>query len=343
MHTRANATSARPGQVWTALTAVYILWGSTYLGIAVVVSGAPPLLAASARFLAAGLIVGIAVVVRRGWTGLRITRRQFAGTALIGTLLLGIGNGGVSLASRYVPSSVTALLIASVPLWVVCLRALSKDQPAVLTWAGVAFGLAGVIALVTELESNDPSPGTGYIDIPGWQVGLWMAVILLGTMTWAYGSFISPRIVSSGWAPSNSVTLVTWQFLIVGVLIGFAGLIRGEDVGALAHADGKTIAVWLFIVMGAVVAYSSYTWLLQHAPISLTSTYAYVNPVVAMLLGWLVLSEPMTPLVLLSAMLIVIGVLFVVRAESSGVDRIGVRKPQAVAVHQHGEGRTGLG
>lgn len=311
-----HTTLARPAQVWTALSLVYILWGSTYLGIAVVVSGAPPLLAAGTRFAAAGLIVAIVVAIRLGWRALAINRRQLAGTALIATMLLGIGNGGVSLAERYVPSSASALIIASVPLWVILLRAWSRERPAAITWVGVAFGLAGVVALVAVLGHDDPAPGDGYIDVPGWQVALWLVVILLGTLTWALGSFMSPRIVKSGWAPDNSMVMVTWQFLIAGALLAAFGLTRSEDPGALTHVDTRTFVAWLLIVVGAVVAYSCYTWLLQNAPISLTSTYAYVNPLVAMFLGWLLLSEPMGPMVLGSAALIIVGVLLVVRGET---------------------------
>jgi drug/metabolite transporter (DMT)-like permease len=315
-----HTTLARPAQVWTALCLVYILWGSTYLGIAVVVSGAPPLLAAGSRFALAGVIVAVVVAIRRGWRALAITRRQLAGTALIATMLLGVGNGGVSLAERYVPSSASALLIASVPLWVILLRALSHDGPSAITWAGVAFGLAGVVALVAVLGHDDPAPGDGYIDIPGWQVALWLIVILLGTLTWALGSFLSPRIVKSGWAPDNSMVMVTWQFLIAGGLLAACGLLRSEDLGALARVDAKVFIAWLLIVIAAVVAYSCYTWLLQNAPISLTSTYAYVNPLVAMFLGWLLLSEPMQPMVLGSAALIIVGVLLVVRGETRARD-----------------------
>lgn len=321
--------------VWGALTAVYILWGSTYLGIAVVVQGAPPLLSASARFFACGLIVAAIVAVRRGVGSLRITRRQLGGTALLAVLLLCIGNGGVVLAERYVPSSVSALLVASVPLFVACLRALNSDRPAAMTWAGVGFGFAGVVALVTAVGSSDAAPGDGYIDLPGWQVGLWLGVVLFGSMCWAYGSFISPRLVKSDRAPTNSITMVTWQFLIAAAVMALAGLLRGEDPSALRQVDGRTLTAWLLIVFAGVVAYSSYTWLLQNASISLASTYAYVNPVVAMFLGWLLLSEPMTPMVLAAALLIVVGVLLVVRAESSRVaDSSPVSADRAIHAEQ---------
>ncbi len=310
---------ASSAQVWGALGSVYVLWGSTYLGIAIIVSAAPPLLSAGSRFIAAGLIVAAIVAVRSGWRTLRIARRELLGPAVLAVLLLCAGNGGVSLAARYVPSSVTALLVASVPLFIVCLRALNHDRPRAMTWAGVAFGLVGVVALVIALGRDDPAPGDGYIDLPGWQVGLWLLVVLCGSVSWAYGSFLSPRIVAAGRAPRDSGAMVTWQFLIAGVLLTAIGLLRGEGPGALDHVDGRTVGTWAFIVCAGVIAYSAYTWLLQNASVSLASTYAYVNPVVAMLLGWWLLSEPMTSTVLAAAVLIIIGVLLVVRSESRNV------------------------
>lgn len=305
-----------PVAIWSALSAVYVLWGSTYLGIAVVVSGAPPLLSAGARFFAAGVIVAVVLVLRRGFRSLVITRRELAGTALIALLLLTLGNGGVSLASQYVPSSVSALIVATVPLWVVCLRALSRDRPSALTWIGIACGFIGVAALVWSLGRDDPDPGAGYINLPGWQVGLWLLVVVVGSFSWAYGSFISPRVVQSGWAPKEPIRLVTWQFLVAGVALACGGFVHGESANALVHADARTYAVWAYIVVAGVIAYSCYTWLLQHTSISLASTYAYVNPLVALVLGAVFLAEPMTTSVLGSAVLIVAGVVLVVRAEA---------------------------
>ena len=138
----------------------------------------------------------------------------------------------------------------------------------------------------------------------------------MGPLRGALGSCMSTCIVKSGGAPDNSMVMVPWQFLIAGALLTAFGLPRSEDLGALTQVDTRTFVAWLLIVVGAVVAYSCYTWLLQNAPISLTSTYAYVNPLVAMFLGWLLLSEPMEPMVLGSAALIIVGVLLVVRGET---------------------------
>ena len=211
--------------------------GSTYLAIAIVVSGAPPLLSAGSRFFAGGLILAAIVGFRNGWRTLRVTRRELGGAALIGILLLGIGSGGVSLAERYVPSSSSALVIASVPLWLICLRTATKDRPAALTWAGVVCGFLGVGLLVAELGRDDPAPGDGYINLPGWQVALWLGVIVVGSITWAIGSFISPRLVAAERAPRNPMVLAAWQFLIAGVLLMVVGVGRGEDATAMAHLE----------------------------------------------------------------------------------------------------------
>lgn len=309
-------TTTLPTRGWAALICVYIVWGSTYLAIAVVVSDAPPLLSAGLRFLAAGLLLGLMLVIKGGIRRIAISRRELAGAALVGVLLLFAGNGGVSLAERYVPSGISALLVASVPLWVIALRLLSREHPAARTIVGVLFGLVGVAALVTVVSRSDPHPGTGYVDVVGWLVAAWMGVILLGSFLWAFGSFISPRLVRAGWAPVKPITSAFWQFLTAGLLLCLGGLATGESPSQLTQVDARTIVLWLLMVLGALLAYTCYIWLLQNAPISLVSTYAYVNPAVAIVLGVILLSEPLSGLMLVAAALVFVGVVLVVRAEA---------------------------
>lgn len=312
------AKPSSPVQIWSALSAVYVLWGSTYLGIAVVVHGMPPLMSAGARFLAAGLIVAAGVAIkRRSVSWLAVSGRQLVGACAIGLLLLGCGNGGVVLAERYVPSSMSALIVASVPLWIVLFRRISGDIPTRLTLAGVACGLAGVVGLVVSTQATDPDPGTGYVDLPGWQVALWLCVVICGSMCWALGSLLSPKLVAAERAPADALTSVVFQFLAAGVVMSLVGLGRGEDPRGIFTADTTTYLAFILIVIGGVVAYSCYVWLLQHAPVSLVSTYAYVNPVIAVFLGWLLLSEPVSWALLAVGVLVVIGVLLVVRGEQS--------------------------
>ena len=310
-----DGQTAAPG-TWAALSVVYVLWGSTYLGIAIVVEQLPPLLSAASRFGAAALILVLIVTIRSGWRRLKITRQQLAGTALIALLLPVAGNGAVSLAERYVPSSLSALLVSIVPVWIVLIRRFSGQRPARATWLGVGFGLVGVVGIVATTGSQDPSPGTGYVDVSGWLVAFWLIAVALGSLSWAFGSFISPSLANQERLPSDALASTAWQMGLAGIILAVLGFGSGESVTAFGQMTGRTIAAWIFITVAVVAAYGCYVWLLQNAPVSLVSTYAYVNPVVAVFLGWLLLDEPMNPALLGVAVLVLIGVVLVVRGES---------------------------
>lgn len=309
----------RPGAIWGALTSVYILWGSTYLGMAIVVEALPPLLSSASRFLMAGALLAAVLAIRRGPRSLLIAPRLLLGAATIGILLLGCGNGTVVMAVRYVPSSIAALIVSGVPLWIVLIRFIARERPAALTWAGVACGFLGVIGLVVATGSQDPLPGDGYVDVPGWQVALWLCAMLMGSMCWSVGSFFAPRLVAADRAPQDPFTAVVWQFLIAAAAFAAFGLIRGESIQPFFHMSAKTALAWAFIVFGGLVAYTCFVWLLQNAPVSLATTYAYVNPVVAVFLGWLILSEPVTWALLGVGAFVITGVALVVRGERTPV------------------------
>jgi drug/metabolite transporter (DMT)-like permease len=296
---------ARPVLIWVALVTVYLVWGSTYLGIRVVVQTTPPLLGMGARFLAAGLLLGAFLVVRRGPRALAVTRPQLGGAALVGLLLLLGGNGGVAVAERTVPSGLTALLVAATPLWLVVLRRTAGDRVRPMTLVGTALGFVGIAALVL--------PG-GHSSGDGTQVHVWGLVIVIGAAaSWALGSFASSRVAM----PADAFVATTWEMLIGGAGLLLAGTLGGETRGfAVSGVAGEAWA-WLtyLVLVGSLVAFSAYVWLLQHAPISLTATYAYVNPVVAVGLGALVLDEPITAAVLVGGAVVVAGVCLVVSSE----------------------------
>ncbi|MDQ6857941.1 MAG: EamA family transporter [Chloroflexota bacterium] len=291
---------ASPLAIWSALGAVYVIWGSTYLAIAIAVQTLPPLLSAGLRFCLAGLVLLAFIAVRRG---LRIGRTELIGAAMVGLLLLVGGNGFVVLAERTVPSGLTALIIASVPLWIVILRRLAGDRIHGSTFIGVAVGFAGVAFLVV------PRGSSGELDPFG--VGL----LLFATVSWALGTFLAPRLRM----PSDSLLSTGIQQLAGGLVLVVAGAAMGE----LAHLDPATwstsslLAMGYLVVFGSLVAFSAYSWLLQHAPVSLVSTYAYVNPVVAVLLGALILAEPITPSIVIGAAIIVAAVAFIVTREGA--------------------------
>jgi drug/metabolite transporter (DMT)-like permease len=290
-------------RVWAALGTVYVVWGSTYLGIRVLVETAPPLLSTGLRFCCAGVLIALWVGVRGGRGALRVPREAIAPGALIGTLLVG-GTGLVAVCEEAgAPSSYAALIFASIPLWVVLLRRLLGDRPPRATYVGVLAGYLGVAALLV--------PGQR----PG-GVGLGIALALLAAASaWALGSVATQRLPSAGDAALATALTTTLGGLVV---IG-AGTIAGEwadvDPGAIS---GRSVAAFAYLVLvGSVVGFSAYVWLLHHAPVSLVATYAYVNPVVALILGRLFFTEPAPALTLAGAAVIVGSVAFVVRREAA--------------------------
>jgi drug/metabolite transporter (DMT)-like permease len=297
-----RAPTSPPGwQVWGALWIVYIIWGSTYLAIRVMVETMPPLLGAGARFTVAGGVLLVGLAVRRGAAAvLKPSRAQLGGALLVGVLLPG-ANAVVSVAEQHVPSSIAALLIGSVPLWVILLRRLAGDRVSLRAAVAVLVGFVGVALLVK------PGPQSGDASV----IGL-LAVVGAAAM-WASGSFGSTRLA----LPRDPLTSTGWQMLLGGIVITVAGLLAGEsgEVHLGAFSARSIIALAYLIVFGSWVAFSAYAWLLQNAPVSKVATYAYVNPVVAIFLGWIILDEVVTKTTLIGAAVIVASVAMVVRAE----------------------------
>lgn len=290
------------GLIWLALSVVYVVWGSTYLAIRFVIESMPPLLSAGARFLVAGILMATVLIIRGGFRVLRVSRRQLATTAVIGTLLLVGGNGGVVVGERWVASGVAALLVAAVPLWLVIARATTGDRPSRQTVVGVLVGLVGLAILAVPGGHNGSSTTV---------VGV--LVIIFATLSWAGGSFLSGRVE----LPANPFVAAAYETLAGGVVLTVLGLGAGEvgDV-ELGSITGKSwLALGYLVVFGSMLAFTSYIWLLHHAPISLVATYAYVNPVIAVLLGSLLAAEPVTAAVLLGGATIVVGVVLVVSKE----------------------------
>jgi len=282
--------------LWIALAIIYVVWGSTYFAIALVVQTMPPLLTAGVRFLSAGLILAAFIAVRDR-AQLRVTRRQLAGASLVGVLLLAGGNGLVNLGERTVPSGLAALIVASIPLWVVVLRLVAGERVGLGVVGGVTVGLIGVAILVV------PGGISGQTDPTG------LLMLLGAPLLWATGSFISPRLdlPRSVWAST------AYQMIAAGLLLLMVGSAFGETrlIDLARFSGASLLGLAYLIVFGSLVAFSAYTWLLQNAPVSLVSTYAYVNPVIAVFLGTLFLSEPITPTMIVGAALILAAVAFI--------------------------------
>jgi drug/metabolite transporter (DMT)-like permease len=294
--------SPPPIAVWTALATVYLVWGSTYLAIRVVVeAGMPPLLSMGARFLAAAVLLAVVVRVRRGPRALRVSGRELLGSLVVGVLLLLGGNGLVAVAEQTVPSGLAALLVATTPLWLVLLRLVANERPRAATWVGVLVGFFGVALLALR--------GGGLPGVQSWGV----ALIVAATLSWAVGSFFAGRLG----LPGDPLVATAWEMALGGGALGLAGLAAGEaaSLDVRAVPVGGWVALAYLVTVGSMLGYSAYVWLLANAPISLVATYAYVNPVVAVALGALLLAEPVTSVVLGGGALVVLGVALVVRVE----------------------------
>ncbi len=286
--------------VWVALGTVYLVWGSTYLGIKVAIESLPPLLMSGVRFFAAGVVMLVIVAVVRP-AALRVTRAQLATVSVVGVLLLLGGNGLVAVGEQRVASGLAALLIAAVPLWIVLFRVLSGDRPTRATLAGVATGFIGVAVLMVGSISGHSDVGH-------------TALVMLAGLLWAVGTYLG-TIRSM---PANPFAATAYEMVIGGGVMIAAGMARGELSGlSLAHVTGRSwIAMAYLIVFGSLAAFTAYVWLLANAPVSQVSTYAYVNPAVAVLLGALILGEPITLTVVVGGLVILVAVAVVVAEEA---------------------------
>jgi drug/metabolite transporter (DMT)-like permease len=284
--------------VGVALVAVYILWGSTYLGIRFAEQTIPALLMGFTRFIVAGALM-IAVGMLRSPRGERLPNRaQWRSAAIIGAALLFAGNGGVICAEQHVPSGIAAIVVALVPLHMAWLDRVFYGQP-VSRWtvAGIVAGFVGLVVLVGPT-------GGGHLDLAG------VGVLLLGSFCWAAGSLYARTAPM----PRSAATASGMQMLAGGVLLGLAGLATGEaghvHLGAVSTKSALSVAY--LVVAGSLVGFSAYAWLIRKAPTTLVSTYAYVNPVVAVLLGAAFASEALTARTMIAGAIILAGVAMIV-------------------------------
>jgi drug/metabolite transporter (DMT)-like permease len=298
---RTRVSTASPALIWVALGIIYVVWGSTYLGIRISVETMPPFVMGGARFVIAGvLLYGIA---RLRGASRWVTRRELLGCALVGTLLAAGGNGIVNVAEVYIHSGFAALVIAAVPLWVVLMRRVTGERISVATLLSVVVGFIGVGLLL--------APGGG----GGSDRTLGFFLVLFASFSWALGSFISPRLA----LPSNGLLSTSIQMFCGGVVLSVAAVVSGEvlnfELGQVS--TDSWLAFAYLVLIGSLVAYTAYVFLLQNAPISRVATYAYVNPTIAIFLGWAILDEQVTALTLLGAAIVIGSVAVTVRKETA--------------------------
>jgi drug/metabolite transporter (DMT)-like permease len=290
------STSAK---VWIALWVVYIVWGSTYLGIELVGETMPATFAAGVRFTAAGLLMLGFIAWRRGPARLRLTRRELASSAVVGLLLPG-ANSILFITEQKVPIGLTSLIIAAIPLWVVLLRLLAGERPDLVSTIVLVVGFGGIVLLVQPGSDTGP---LGYL-----------LLTVLGSFLWALGSFLSPRIP----VPRHALVATGYEMLVGGLVLLAIGLaVYSPSELDPGRWSGRSIfGLSYLIVFGSLLGYSAYVWLLANAPIAKVSTYAYVNPVVAIALGVTVLDESLTLRIVAGALLILAAVAIVLRREA---------------------------
>jgi len=306
---------SRQARIWIALWVVYIVWGSTYLGIERASETMPPTFAAGVRFtLAGGLMLGF-IAWRKGRDRLRLSRAELASSAVVGLLLPG-ANSLLFITERQVPIGLASLIIASIPLWVLLLRIAARDRLDLISTGGLVIGFAGIAVLVR------PGGGTGSLG--------YLLLTVLAAFLWALGSFFSPRLR----VPRDAFVATGFEMLIGGVVLLAIGLVTAKppELDPTIYSARSVFGLWYLIVFGSILGYTAYAWLLANAPIGQVSTYAYVNPVIAIALGAVVLGEDVTLRIAAGAVLVLAAVALVVRRESRAEIGVGGEAPSGAAV-----------
>jgi drug/metabolite transporter (DMT)-like permease len=290
----------------TAFAALYLIWGSTYLGIRFAIDTIPPLLMAGTRFLLAGMIMHL---IARWQGATRASLADWRTSLIVGACLLLGGNGGVTLAEQYVSSGLASVMVATVPIYIALLAWAmgTGPKPSPIVWLGLAGGFIGVAILVGPALHFAPNQ-TGHPEIG-------MLILLCSSFLWSLGSIYSIRA-----KPTSSPFLAAGQQMLCGgALLTLAGVLIGElrrfDAGRMSLLSVGSFSY--LVIIGAVVGYSAYAWLLRHCDPSKVATYAYVNPIVAVLLGALFAGETLTPRAIVAASLIIGSVALVITVQQS--------------------------
>jgi drug/metabolite transporter (DMT)-like permease len=300
-------TRPRHGLVWLALLILYTVWGSTYLGIAIAVDTIPPFLMAASRFFLAGVVLLGCSILREGRSFAWPTRRQWRDTAIVSTLLLGGGMGLVAFGEQSVPSGITALFVAMMPVWVAVFgRILLGERLPRIAVLGIVVGFAGVAILA----------GPSIVGDDGALEPLGLLAVVASPMSWAAGSLFASHRAT---LPARPLVATGAQMLAGGVVLLAMGTVAGE-FGSLrveAISTDSLAALVYLTVIGSLLGFTAFGWLIRVAPLPLVTTYAYVNPVVAVVLGALILQEPIGPREALAGGVIVFAVALIVTARGT--------------------------
>jgi drug/metabolite transporter (DMT)-like permease len=290
-------------RLWLALATVYVVWGSTYFGIAISIESMPPFVMLAIRFLVAGAALVLWDVLRNREANRWPTRRELRDSAIVGSLLLGIGNGFVAFGEQTVASGIAAILIALMPVWLAVLGWLYfRDRLPRIVLIGVIVGIVGVVLLIWPIGG-----GSNHFEAIG------IIALILSPIGWAHGSLFSARAAR---LPRSALMASGLQMLFGAIFLALEGVITGEF--ARFHPEAVTmrslIALLYLIVIGSMLAFNAYAWLLRHAPLSLVGTYAYVNPIVAVALGAVFLAEPLNERTVIASVVIIVAVAMIVTA-----------------------------
>lgn len=319
MPTLARTHSASPALVWVAILILYVVWGSTYLGIRIAIESIPPFVMASTRFLIAGVVMLGAVAIVRRRALVLPSAVELRDCFIVGALLMGGGMGAVAWGEQTVPSGIAALLIALMPAWVAVYgRVFFHDRLPVLAALGIGVGMAGVAILVGPSVVLE-----GSLDPAG------VAALLISPMSWAAGSVFAARRAR---LPRDPFVTTGLQMLSGALVLGGLGLVVGEfarfDPAAVTPESLAALAY--LTIVGSLIAFTAYAWVLRHAPLPLIATYAFVNPVVAVILGAIVLDEEVAPLQILAGAVIVVGVALIILSRSRMPSTAAASAPSGV-------------
>jgi drug/metabolite transporter (DMT)-like permease len=280
-----------------SLGIIYFVWASTYVGTAFVVEEVDPYTGSGFRFMTAGMLIILFVIITKGPRALRINKKQVINAMFIGFILIGLASPLLGVAAQHISSGLIALLVAMTPIFIAILRFIFGDIPSFKTIIGIVVGFGGVIIVLV---------------IPTVENNLFIIICLISNVIWAIGSFWSQRIE----LPESPLTTAAIQTFFGGMCAVLIGIFRGEDTSTFFNAsESETWIAFLYISVMGAIAYSAYAFLLVNTPISLVATHAFVNPIIALFLGNLLRNEKISTSIIVSGVVVVCGIALVVMGE----------------------------
>ena len=290
-------STASTFSVMVSLGIIYFVWASTYVGTAFVVEEVDPYTGSGFRFMTAGMLIILFVIITKGPRALKINKKQVINAIFIGFILIGLASPLLGVSAQHISSGLIALLVAMTPIFIAILRFIFGDIPSLKTIIGIVVGFGGVIIVLV---------------IPTVENNLFIIICLVSNVIWAIGSFWSQRIE----LPESPLTTAAIQTFFGGMCAILIGILRGEDTSTFFNAsESETWIAFLYISVMGAIAYSAYAFLLVNTPISLVATHAFVNPIIALFLGNLLRNEKISTSIIVSGTVVVCGIALVVLGE----------------------------